>query len=92
LDFLHHHHNAEATPAASDDHNDEATPPMTPTTRLLLFPEFEHGKTYRDYFLPSERRIVQTAFAYMASKKTWSHLQQYFPDETKDETTTTTTA
>jgi Sulfotransferase domain len=68
------------------DHNDSQ--PMT----TMLFPEFEHGKTYRDYFLPSERRIVQTAFAYMASKRTWSHLQQYFPGETEETTTTAATS
>jgi hypothetical protein len=43
-------------------------------------------KTYQDYFLDSERRIVQSAFEYMASRKTWTTLQRYFGNGTISET------
>jgi hypothetical protein len=51
---------------------------------IVLPTLFEPGKTYHDYFLPSERQIVQTAFEYMASKTTWSHLQRYFTNEEEE--------
>jgi hypothetical protein len=63
-------------------------PPAKNNGTIVLPTLFEPGKTYHDYFLPSERQIVQTAFEYMASKTTWSHLQRYFMKE--EETTTTT--
>lgn len=44
-------------------------------------PEFD-PKTYNDYYLENERRIVQKAFEFMASKKTWTNLKRYFPDGT----------
>lgn len=45
-------------------------------------PEFQIGKTYSDYFLPSEQEIVKKAFEYMASRRTWSHIKQYFEETT----------
>lgn len=45
------------------------------------FPEFQLGKTYKDFFQPSEQKIVEKAFEYMASTKTWSHVKKYFQED-----------
>ncbi|KAL7560456.1 hypothetical protein ACA910_020500 [Epithemia clementina (nom. ined.)] len=74
-------------------HYDEYTSDMKGVSkRLLQFLDlsargtpyaFEPGKEYRnEYFTARERRAVHQAFQFMASLQTWTHIKQYFADET----------
>lgn len=41
---------------------------------------FQSGKTYDHFYTDEEKLLVKRAFEFMASRRTWEHVQQYFPD------------
>jgi hypothetical protein len=46
----------------------------------MVHTPFETNKVYDDYYNMTEKLIVKRAFEFMASRPTWEHDRDYFPD------------